>query len=104
MILRKKSLKVIKNIFRTKFNIKNIKDLALKLAKDIMAQKEEYELLMKNSETLMSFQMASSGNFMNENCVLINLNINQDEIVYNDTFEWATNNLSKYFKKKNLNI
>ena len=64
-----------------------------------MAQKEEYELLMKNSETLMSFQMASSSNFMNENCVLINLNINQDEIVYNDTFEWATNNLTKYLKK-----
>ena len=33
--------------------------------------------------------------FSNENLVLVNLNINQEEFQYSDTFEWGMNNIAK---------
>lgn len=40
----------------------------------------------------MGFQMSSSSNVNNDNVIKINLNVNQDDISYNDAFEWGLEN------------
>lgn len=96
LMKEKKKFEIDRKNLESKYPYKILKKLflaiSLALSKDILTQIEEYETLMKNYDVIMSFQMSSSTNMNNDHVIKINLNVNQDGISYNDTFEWGLEN------------